>query len=133
MPARSCGARGHASGVFVTVRAPISNIACGVFSAVERPLPSSAEVFPIMEEWATFGKAKFVFMVKLFTESLMSSDDPKVIYMQFIQVRVRVCLSVVSAVQSASLSILPGSQAPMRSAAIFSGGVQHHHGHVPLL
>jgi hypothetical protein len=40
-----------------------------------------------MEEWATFGKAKFVFMLKLYTESIMSSDDPKVVYMQYIQVR----------------------------------------------
>ena len=40
-----------------------------------------------MEEWATYGKAKFVFMCKLFTESIMSSDDPKVVYMQYIQVR----------------------------------------------
>ena len=76
------------------VRAQMCNTAYVVFCTVERPLPSSAEVFPIMEEWATFGKAKFVFMVKLFTESLMSSDDPKVIYMQFIQVCAHVCVCV---------------------------------------
>lgn len=45
-----------------------------------------------MEEWAMYGKAKFVFMCKLYTESIMSSDDPKVIYMQYIQVCGATCV-----------------------------------------
>ena len=41
-----------------------------------------------MQDWdSTTGKAKFVFMCKLYTESVVNSDDPKMIYLLFIQVR----------------------------------------------
>ena len=60
---------------------------CCLLPTVERALPSAAEVFPIMQDWdSSTGKAKFVFMCKLYTETIVNSDDPKIIYLLFIQV-----------------------------------------------
>jgi hypothetical protein len=59
---------------------------CFAVLAVERALPSAADVYPIMQDWDTLGKSKFVFMCKLYTESLGLSDDPKIVYLLYIQV-----------------------------------------------
>jgi len=39
-----------------------------------------------MENWMDKPNAKFVFQLKLYTETLVNSKDPKVIHMMFIQV-----------------------------------------------
>ena len=44
------------------------------------------EVYPRMQEWDPTGKAKFVYTCKLYTEALGMSDDPKMVYLLFIQV-----------------------------------------------
>lgn len=40
-----------------------------------------------MEGWFEKPQAKFVFQLKLYTESILASKDPKIIHMMFIQVR----------------------------------------------
>ena len=39
-----------------------------------------------MESWFEKPQAKFVFQLKLYTESIITSKDPKIIHMMFIQV-----------------------------------------------
>ena len=38
-----------------------------------------------MENWVDKPQAKFVFQLKLYTESLVTSKDPKIVHMMFIQ------------------------------------------------
>mmetsp|Transcript_169178 Transcript_169178/g.411310 ORF Transcript_169178/g.411310 Transcript_169178/m.411310 type:complete len:425 (-) Transcript_169178:53-1327(-) len=52
---------------------------------IERALPGGSEVVPIQESWPEDSNAKFVFQLKLFTAGMLETDDPKLIYMQFIQ------------------------------------------------
>lgn len=40
-----------------------------------------------MEAWYDKPDAKFIFQMKLYTETLVTSKDPKVIHMMFLQVR----------------------------------------------
>lgn len=40
-----------------------------------------------MEAWFDKPDAKFIFQLKLYTETLVTSKDPKVIHMMFLQVR----------------------------------------------
>ena len=56
-------------------------------SLIQRPLPPDREVVSVMENWVDKPQAKFVFQLKLYTETLVNSKDPKVIHMMFIQVR----------------------------------------------
>ncbi len=53
--------------------------------AVEAPLSDAVPVIPVMESWPAEEQAKFVLTVKLFSDSLMVSVDPKVIYLFYIQ------------------------------------------------
>lgn len=62
--------------------------------AVERALKRDREVVPILQSWGDeYPDAKLVYQVKLFTESIIQSEDPKIIYMLFIQVRTCTVLS----------------------------------------
>ena len=56
-------------------------------SVIQRPLAPDREVVSVMENWVDKPQAKFVFQLKLYTETLVASKDPKVIHMMFIQVR----------------------------------------------
>ena len=56
-------------------------------SIIQRPLAPDREVVSVMESWVDKPQAKFVFQLKLYTETLVASKDPKVIHMMFIQVR----------------------------------------------
>ena len=54
---------------------------------IQRPLAPDREVLSVMETWFDKPAAKFVFQLKLYTEQLVNSKDPKVVNMMFIQVR----------------------------------------------
>jgi hypothetical protein len=56
-------------------------------AVIQRPLPQDREVVSVMETWMDKPNAKFVFQLKLYTETLVNSKDPKVVHMMFIQVR----------------------------------------------
>ena len=55
---------------------------------IQRPMAPDREVISVMEQWFDKPEAKFVFQLKLYTETMVNSKDPKVINMLFIQVRV---------------------------------------------
>lgn len=99
--ARRVRARGGARGVAV-VRVVCSAVECASrlsvreftalppfppCRAVQRSLPPDREVLAVMEAWFEKPLAKFVFQLKLYTETMVTSKDPKVVNMMFIQVR----------------------------------------------
>jgi hypothetical protein len=51
---------------------------------IERALQSKMEVVQLMNKWET-KNAKFVYQCKLFTETILKSADPKIVYMLYIQ------------------------------------------------
>jgi hypothetical protein len=53
--------------------------------AVQRALMADREILNVMEGWFEKPSAKFIFQLKLYSESLVTSKDPKVIHMMFIQ------------------------------------------------
>ena len=58
---------------------------CVCVRAVEPPLADPTQVVPIVATWPAGDTAKFVFTVKLYMESQMSSTDAKVVYLHYIQ------------------------------------------------
>ena len=55
--------------------------------AVQRALAPEREILAITESWFDKPAAKFVFQLKLYTETIVNSRDPKIVHMMFIQVR----------------------------------------------
>ena len=58
---------------------------CTDGATIERALPPEREILGIMETWFGRPGARFIFMLKLYTHSLVASKDPKVVHMMFIQ------------------------------------------------
>jgi hypothetical protein len=54
-------------------------------ATIQRPLLPDREVLSVMETWFDKPAARFVFQIKLFTEQLVNSKDPKIVQMMFIQ------------------------------------------------
>lgn len=52
---------------------------------IGRPLAGDREVLGIMEGWYGKPDAKFIFQCKLYTDGMISSKDPKIVHMLFIQ------------------------------------------------
>ena len=58
---------------------------CTDGATIQRALGPEREILAIMETWFDKPGAKFVFQLKLYTESLVTSKDPKIVHMMFIQ------------------------------------------------
>ena len=56
------------------------------FFAVQRALSPDREVLNVMESWYEKPGAKFIFQLKLYTETMVNSKDPRILHMIFIQV-----------------------------------------------
>ena len=95
------------------------------FPAVQRSLPPDREVLAVMEAWFEKPLAKFVFQLKLYTETMVTSKDPKVVNMMFIQVRRSEGAAREPAAHALSAPTHPAHHPTP------AGGVQHHHGPVP--
>lgn len=64
-----------------------------VFSLVQRALSPEIPIVSVLEKWSDHPDARLIYKLKLFTDTITKSTDPKIVHMLFIEVRDTISLN----------------------------------------